>query len=205
MLEAFLSAAGATFVALFPIVNPLGNLPVFLSLTEGDSRALRRRQAIMTAVYVVAILVTFLFVGRLLLNLFGITLGALEIAGGLIVAHTAWGMLTSQPGISEDEHAAGRAKDDVSFTPMAMPLLAGPGAIGVVVGLATRNDDWTAYPGQALGIVAMALLALAVLLLGEPLSRRLGPNGIGALTRVFGFLILAIAVELVSHGVQELS
>jgi multiple antibiotic resistance protein len=89
------SAAAATFLALFPIVNPLGGIPVFFTLTADFTPEERRRTALKTALYVIAILVTFMFFGRFVLNFFGISLPVLKIAGGLIVANTAWGMVTA--------------------------------------------------------------------------------------------------------------
>jgi len=88
------SAATATFLALFPIVNPLGGIPMFFNLTANFSPEDRRRTALKTAVYVIAILIVFMFFGRFVLNFFGISLPVLKIAGGLIVANTAWGMVT---------------------------------------------------------------------------------------------------------------
>src|SRR6202048_1349093 len=88
------SAATATFLALFPIVNPPGGIPVFFTLTPDFTPEERRRTALKTALYVIGILVIFMFFGRFVLNFFGISLPVLKIAGGLIVANTAWGMVT---------------------------------------------------------------------------------------------------------------
>src|ERR1700693_6087340 len=94
ILKTLPSAAAATFLALFPIVNPFGGVPLFFALTSDFSTSERNRTAIKTAAYVFAILVVFMFFGRFVLNFFGISLPVLRIAGGLIVAHTAWGMGT---------------------------------------------------------------------------------------------------------------
>src|SRR5687768_8511623 len=103
-MGALLSVAGATFAALFPIANPIGGAAVFAALTASDGAATRRRQAIRTAIYVFAILATFLVAGRPILEFFGISVGVLRIAGGLIVAHTAWGMVNARSAIRPDEH-----------------------------------------------------------------------------------------------------
>lgn len=136
------SSLGVAFAALFPIVNPIGGAPVFYSLTAGEGHA-RRREAVQTALNVAVILVVALFVGRFVLKAFGLDLAEIRIAGGLIVAHTAWKMVNSDLRITPAEEQGARAKKDISFTPMATPLLAGPGAIGVVVGLAAH-----ATPGR---------------------------------------------------------
>lgn len=197
-------AAAVTLASLFPIMNPIGALPVFGALTAGEAKASRRAQGRRAALYCGALLIVFAFAGKPLLHALGIGLPALQIAGGAIVAHSAFGMVVGGPRLSSAEHADGQARDDVSFTPLAMPLLAGPGAIGVVIGLAGRTSGVGALAGIALGCAAMALVVAVVLEVGEPLIERLGPAGIGALSRIFGFLILAIAVELVSHGLVAL-
>jgi len=204
MTEEILNYAVGTFVALFPIANPVGAVPVFYSLTETDSRTDRQQQAKRTALNVVLILAVFLVVGRAVLQFFGISLNVLRIAGGLLVAHAAWQMVTSQNRLTDSEHQAGMEKEDVSFTPMAIPLIAGPGSIGVVIGLATRMTQWSDYFGGLVGIALFGGLLYLCLALGEKLLSVLGRNGFGALSRVFGFFILAIAVQLIGDGVISL-
>jgi multiple antibiotic resistance protein len=137
------------------------------------------------------------------LHFFGISLPVLKIAGGLIVANTAWGMVTSHARISPEESQEAEDKEDISLTPLAMPLMSGPGAIGVVMALAANVDNWEAYVGMVIGISAIALSVVLFFWLGGPLVRRLGPSAVGAINKVFGFLILAIAVQLVSDGIAD--
>lgn len=203
VLEDLPTAATATFLALFPIVNPPGGIPMFFTLTGNFSREDRNRTALRTACYVVAILVTFMLVGRFVLSFFGISLPVLKIAGGLIVANTAWGMVTATSRMTSEESSEALTKQDISLTPMAMPMLSGPGSIGVVMGLAAHANSFLAYVGMVIGIALVGLSVLLFLRLGGPLVKRLGPTGMGALTRIFGFLILAIAVQLVWDGVAD--
>ncbi len=197
------ASAAATFLALFPIVDPFGGVPIFFSLTSSWPAAERRRTALKTSFYVFAILVVFLFFGRFVLSFFGISLPVLKIAGGLIVANTAWGMVTSTSRLTVAETEEAPDKEDISLTPLAMPLLSGPGAIGVVMALAAHVDNWLAYLGMVIGIAAVALSVFLFLCMGGPLVRRLGPGAVGAINRIFGFLILAIAVQLVWDGVAD--
>jgi multiple antibiotic resistance protein len=197
------SAAVTTFLALFPIVNPFGGVPVFYTLTANFPSAERNRTALKTAAYVIAILVVFLFFGRFVLILFGISLPVLKIAGGLIVANTAWGMVTGDPRMTAAESNEASTKEDVSLTPMAMPMLSGPGSIGVVMGLSAHADSMVAYLGMVIGIAALGLVVYLFLRLGGPLVKRLGPGAAGAINRIFGFLLLAIAVQLVWNGVAD--
>ena len=196
-------SAEATFFALFPIVNPFGGVPIFFSMTSSWTTRDRNRTAFKTGVWVFLILITFLFFGRFVLHFFGISLPVLKIAGGLIVANTAWAMVTSTARMTPAESHEAESKEDISLTPLAMPLMSGPGAIGVVMALAANVDNWSAYIGMVIGIVAIALSVMLFFYLGGPLVRRLGPSAVGAINRIFGFLILAIAVQLVWDGVAD--
>jgi multiple antibiotic resistance protein len=205
VLTSLPSAFGVAALTLFPIINPIGNLPAFFALTSDDDAATRRRQAVRTAIYVVVLLTVFTVAGKALLHALGISLPALQIAGGLVVGHSAYGMVTASPKLSAGEHEAGVAAADVSFSPMAMPLLSGPGAIGSVIALASRSHGAAPIGGIVLADLAMGVLVALVLALGGPLLSRMGETGVAALTRIFGFLILAIAVELLAHGVLALA
>ena len=117
-----------------------------------------------------------MFFGRFVLNFFGISLPVLQIAGGLIVANTAWGMVTASTRITAAESDEAATKDDISLTPMAMPMLSGPGSIGVVMGLAANADSMMTYLGMVIGITALALSVYLFLRLGGPLVAKLGPG-----------------------------
>lgn len=203
ILRTLPASAAATFLALFPIVDPFGGIPVFFAMTSTWAPRDRYRTAYKTGLWVFLILVTFLFFGRFVLFFFGISLPVLKIAGGLIVANTAWGMVTSHARITPEESLEAENKEDISLTPLAMPLMSGPGAIGVVMALAAHVDDKAAYIGMVIGIAGVALSVILFFCLGGPLVRRLGPSAVGAINRIFGFLILAIAVQLVWNGVAD--
>jgi multiple antibiotic resistance protein len=203
LLRALPSAAVATFLALFPIVNPFGAIPIFFTLTGDFSPAERKQTALKTAIYVITILVVFLFFGRFVLILVGISLPVLRIAGGLIVANTAWSMVTGNSRMTPAESNEASTKEDISLTPMAMPMLSGPGSIGVVMGL-SADAGTVSYLGIVIGIVALGLVVYLFLRLGGPLVKRLGPGAAGAINRIFGFLLLAIAVQLVCDGIADL-
>jgi multiple antibiotic resistance protein len=197
------TAAIGTFLALFPIVNPFGGVPFFYALTNGYTRGERNLTALKTAFYVTLILVFFLFLGRFVLSFFGLSLPVLRIAGGLIVAHSAWGMVTATERVTAAEGSEAATKADISLTPMAMPMLSGPGSIGVVMGLAATTGSLLSYFGMVLGIAGLGIAVYLFLRLGGPLVARLGPTATGAINRIFGFLILAVAVQLIWDGLAE--
>ena len=131
----------AAFAALIPITNPIGAVAAYAGLSAHLDADERRRQAWRTGIYVAVILAAFAVLGTLTLQLFGISLAALQIAGALVVMHSGFGIVVPRdapPATAPDAvHAA--TKTDISFSPMALPLIAGPGAIGVVIGIAARN------------------------------------------------------------------
>jgi multiple antibiotic resistance protein len=197
------ASAAATFLALFPIVDPFGGIPIFFTMTSKWSARDWRLTAFKTGLWVFVILVAFLFFGRFVLHFFGISLPVIKIAGGLIVANTAWGMVTSHARITPEESHEAEDKEDISLTPLAMPLMSGPGAIGVVMALAAHVDNASAYLGMVIGIAGIALSVALFFCMGGPLVRRLGPSAVGAINKIFGFLILAIAVQLVWNGMAD--
>lgn len=195
--------AGIAFSLLFPLINPIGGVPAFSGMTAHDTPEFRKSQARKTAINVVLILLTFLFIGKLLLELFGINIGVLKIAGGLIVANTAWEMVTSKAD-SQKKGDSTEQEKDVSFMPMAMPILSGPGSIGAVIGLSANASHVEDYIGFVIGILLIGLVCFLCLRLSIPLMKKLGETGINVLTRMMGFFILAIAVNLVYNGIMDL-
>lgn len=205
MLTAFLLSLGG----LLPLANPALALVAYASLTASMPPEERRRQATWIGVYVFLILSAFAIVGTLLLSALGIDLSALQIAGGLVVGYAGFGMLNPSDHLSDTEQSAAQAKalarQDISFSPMALPLIAGPGAIGAVIALAARHTGVIDRLGILAAIAVIAVVIVLLLRYGTPLAEKLGPNGVGALTRIMGFLILAIGVELVTRGFLDLS
>jgi len=200
-MESFLSALALAFVTLFPIVDPPGAIPVFCTLTADSTTEVRRRTAFKTALNVLIILLVFYFVGEFILEFFGISLGVLKIAGGVVVAHTAWGMLTAKDKIPLDETQEMQIKEDISFTPMALPLLSGPGAIGAAIGLSIPGTQIFYTLGISTGIFLASVTVYIALMLSIPILRVLGKTGIDILKRIMGFFILAIAVQLIVSGI----
>lgn len=193
-----------TIVGLLPLINPLASAPTFLAITEGDSHERRLVQLRNACVYMVIVLVSFLVGGTFIMGFFGISIPGLRIAGGLLVAGIGSGLLLG-PGheLATDERAQAeaRAKRDVSFSPLAMPLLAGPGSIAVTIGFTSLATEWTDYAAVIIGIVVVAVIAYLTLRLADRLVPVIGVNGMNAISKVMGFLILCIGIQFVVNGV----
>lgn len=193
-----------TIAALLPIVNPFSTAPMFLSLTESYSAAERNRQARQGVIYMSAILIVFLIAGTFIMKFFGLSLPGMRIAGGILVCGVGLGMLKPKDNEhTESERKEAESKRDISFTPLAMPSLSGPGAISVVIGMSSiTNGYWLDYLYIALGILAVALIVYITLRSSTRLVKLLGVNGLHAMTKIMGFIILCVGVQFVVTGVM---
>ncbi len=199
----FLHSIAVAFIAMFPMINPIGHAPMFYGMTSGDTVEHRRRMSAKIGLYVFLILAASLLFGLLLLEFFGVTIDDLRIAGGLLVAHSGWGMLGNQSRVTPHEQASAEVKEDISLTPMAMPILAGPGAMSLALGLAVYGRTVPHYSGYLLGFAAISALTWLCFRWSDAMVRLLSVNAVGALNRVLGLFILAIGVNMIVRGVQD--
>lgn len=191
-------ALGTTFVTLTVIMDPVGVAPIFIAATAPLSRQERQRAAIRAVLAAGALIIGFALFGGAVLDYLEVSVDSLSIAGGLLLLLVALEMLRGMDYPDDP----GKAQD-VALVPIATPLLAGPGAIATVIVLSRQHDD---NLGGTLSVLAGILLALAVVGLSmfaaERLSRFLPETLIQFLTRVFGLVLSAIAVQLVVNGVR---
>lgn len=197
----------AAIFALLPIINPFSTAPLFLAITEGDTEAERQEQARKGVIYMFCILLAFLVGGTFIMRLFGLSLPGLRIAGGILVAGVGLRMLYPKDdgGQTRAERLESRYKPDVSFTPLAMPSLAGPGAISVTIGLASLATDWLDFFAIAVGILVVSLMVFITLRVSTRLVRVLGVTGLHAMTKIMGFLILCVGVQFVVNGIVDVA
>ena len=198
----------ATFSALFSVVNPFGAMPVFLTLTQDDTPDHRNQMALRASMFMVLILAVFFFAGQYVLNFFGLRIHDLRIAGGIMLLKAGFDLLTtkSEPGkkISKDVVEEGIQKEDISFTPLAMPMLSGPGAIAVSIGMFTKS---LSYLNMAVTLVAIILVAVAsyfILVFSHRLTAFMGKAGLAALAKIMGFITLAIGANFITSALIAL-
>ena len=203
-LQYFLGA----LVSLIVITNPLSKLPLFVSLTQGMSEERRRQQALWAGIYSAAIMLVSLLGGNMLLAFFGISYGAMRIAGGLVVAMIGYQMLFGG-NTPNNAPIVRRDKDDYAFFPIAMPGIAGPGTIAVVIGFSTEIAELKDYVdlAVALGWTAAAIIVTAsaswaVMRYSDLLTRRLGPSGTLVRGKLMGFILICIGVQFVGSGIR---
>ncbi len=206
MIGSWIGIAVVTFIGILPIANPFSTAVVFLTITEGFSEGRRRQQARLACVYMAVVLIIFLLLGSLIMNFFGISVPGLRIAGGLIVARIGFGMLnsTSEHALPEESREEAVRMDDVAFTPLAMPMLSGPGSIAVTIGMATEADGLGENMAIVVGIGLVALVSWLVLRASTRVVRVLGATGMNAMGRIMGFLLVCVGIQFIVDGTQNI-
>jgi multiple antibiotic resistance protein len=195
--------------ALFPIVNPVGTAPIFLSLTRGASAVTRITLARRIAVNGFVLLVVSTLIGSYILAFFGISLPVVQVAGGLVLTATGWSLLTRPPGETSAERAVETTDRDwlqQSFYPLTLPLTVGPGSLSVAVTLGA-NASGAVAPVLIASLLAAAFIAATIYLSyawSERLERVLGESAINVFLRLSAFLLLCIGVQIVANGVKAL-
>lgn len=196
----------AAFTSIISVANPLAAMPVFVTLTDNNTEAERIRIAKKSSIYMFMVLTIFLFGGTYIMSFFGISLPGIRIAGGLIIMRAAVSMLNPEnPGrkLSEEDREAAKDKADISFTPMAMPMLSGPGSIAVVIGLASQTTGFFDLFMVTIAIILVALISYIILRLAPISAKYIGPSGMSAVTRMMGFIAMAIAVQFILNGISK--
>lgn len=204
MLDLFLPA----FTTFLVIVDPLAVVPIFGALTEGVAPAARRAMAIKGTLVATAVLAFFALFGREFLGAIGVTLPALRVAGGALLFMMAMEMVFEKR-TERRERTAERIEEelhvvDVSVFPVAVPLLAGPGAIATVMLLFSEHQgDWLAIGTVSAALVLVLILTLVLSLLVGPIMRAMGPTLMQVLTRVLGLILAAFAVQFILSGIES--
>jgi len=192
-------------VTIFFIVDPLATIPAFLTMTAGDSLEKRRAMALKASIAATVILIVFAAAGGLILRFFGVTLPAFRVAGGIILGLSAIEMLRADRPSREtqEEIREGIEKVDISITPLAIPLLAGPGAISTVMVLTHQATTWAAGVPVYFAIVLTGIATYIMLNFSGRLQRVLGKTGIHVMSRLMGLVLATIAVQFILDGIRE--
>ncbi|MBD1391003.1 YchE family NAAT transporter [Neiella sp. HB171785] len=195
------------FIGLMAILNPFGLLPVFIGLTSHQSHTERARTNTVAIFTVVVSLVTVLLVGQLILQIFGISIASFRIAGGAMLVIIAMSMLKGQLSDvrrNPDEVSESVTRESIAVVPLAIPLIAGPGAMTTVIVYSAEHPDWQHLLGFATGIVASAGICWGAFRAAAPLSDFLGQTGINIITRIMGLIMMAMAVEFMAQGLKDI-
>ncbi|HEY0838612.1 MAG TPA: MarC family protein [Vulgatibacter sp.] len=206
MLGDFFVTALLSVAALFFVVDPIGLVPIFVALTEGKTHARRTAIARKAALIFVALVSFFAVGGGLLFRTLGISLAAFKIAGGLLLMLTALDMMRGHEPVArttDGELDEASQKQDIAVVPLAMPLLAGPGAIATVMVLTSRARNLVDVGIVILAVVITGIATYGILAASTVVARVLGKGGRSILERVMGLVLAAIAVQFVIDGIGE--
>lgn len=205
-MDPTVTLAVSMFTTLLAIINPLEAIPVFLGLLQGKDDAELRRVARKACINVLLLSLFFLTCGNLLLRLFDVPLSVVRVVGGVILMRIGFDLFAPSPGSSMIPSGGGD-KQDVSFIPLAMPIMFGPGAIATVIGLTSviRSSDRLvlSFGAGVAAIGAAVLVTYLSLRYAKLILRRIGPQGIDAASRIVGFFVAAMGVGLIFHGTAE--
>ncbi len=200
-----LEYAFLTFGSLFAIVDPFAAIPTFLAMTASDTPAQRRRMARTACATCAGVMAAFALLGPSIFHLFGITLASFQVAGGLVLLLSALDMLRAQKSPlkeTPEEIAEGMSKDDIAITPLAIPLLAGPGAITTSIVLSGRATTLGHKAVFFILIGAVAFLSYWTLVLASESAKRLSSTIINIITRLMGLLLAAIGVQFILSALK---
>jgi multiple antibiotic resistance protein len=206
-MRELLSFALVTFSAIFFVVDPLAVIPLFLSITQGDTVQKKHATAAKAALVTTVTLLAFAVAGNFIFRLFGITSGAFKIAGGILLFLMALDMLRAQRSrvrTSPEEELEGASKEEVAVIPLGIPMLAGPGSIATVTVM--MNQAWNSAVRMAIviGCILLTGLLTFILLRGAlVLERTLKQTGLNILTRIMGLILAAVAVQFVVSGITD--
>jgi len=197
-----------TFSAIFFVIDPLANVPIFLTITVTDTPAQRRRTAARAALAAWTTLCTFAIAGGLIFKAFGISLGAFKIAGGIMLLLMSIDMMRAQSSPTRstpEEQDESAARDDVAIFPLAIPMLAGPGAIATVMVLMSRAAWSPVRTPMVFGSVTLTCLICWLVMRSAANAERWLPKTLlRAFERVMGLLLAAVAVEFIAGGVRDI-
>lgn len=198
--------AASALLTLFVIVDPIGLSSLFLSVTDSYGAERRKATALRATLIAAGILIVFSFVGEPLLRYLGVSVDSMRIAGGLLLFKLAFDMVfVRRERQSREEEEESHTREDVAVFPLAIPLIAGPGAFATILVLVTEADGRPEYVGVLIGaIVAVHALVYIGFRLATPLKRALGNTGTAVITRVLGIILAALSVQLVVDGLTAL-
>lgn len=189
------------FVALFSVLNPIGTVPIFVGLTQGDSKQECSRISLWTSINVFLILIISFFIGKYVLSFFGISIDSLRIAGGLIIVSSGFSLLSGKfnkkRGINKKIETDAQKRNDIALTPLAIPMLAGPGSISLLIAFYQEHNSTNELIIASLAILAIAIAIFIILRSAHYLAQILGASGIVAISRIVGFIVVAIGIQYI--------
>lgn len=194
------------FIALFAVINPIGVMPVISNLTEGFEKKEQKMVVKTTTVAIFIILIVSLFLGQIILNIFSISLNSFRIAGGILITLIAFtminGKLTEEKQNKEEKQDINNIKN-FAVVPLAIPILAGPGAISTTIMWGAKYNNWIDLLGLSVAIIAFSLLCYVLFRSSPKLFSYIGKTGANVVTRIMGLILMAIGIEVLTTATVQ--
>ncbi|AUH00814.1 YchE family NAAT transporter [Pectobacteriaceae bacterium CE70] len=209
MMQSMLDFSGYIkfFIGLFALINPIGILPVFISMTNYQGTIGRNKTNLTANLSVVGILWGSLFFGDSILRLFGISIDSFRIAGGILVVTIAMSMISGKLGEdkqNKQEKTETANRESIGVVPLALPLMAGPGAISSTIVWSSRYHGWLNLFGLSLAIAIFAFCCWLLFRVAPILVKVLGQTGINVVTRIMGLLLMSLGIEFIVTGIKAI-
>ncbi len=196
------------FGAIFSVMNPLGTVPIFVELTRNLSVQEKNSVALFTSINVFIILLISFFFGTYILGFFGVSISSLRMAGGLVICSSGFALLTGtfskhkgmkKSSVQEDL----KNRKDFTLTPLALPMLAGPGTISLLIGFNTIYNSINQILIVVLAVIAIVVFIYLFLKYAHLIVKKMGASGLNATSRIIGFIVIAIGIEMIAKSVFE--
>lgn len=194
-----------SFISLFSLINPLSALPVFISLTDNHDAKWKNHQIRKTCLYIFIICICSYFIGTYILSFFGITIHALSLAGGIVISRSGFLLLNAKhkKDVSKKIKKESLLKEDIAFSPLAMPLLAGPGSMSYLINTSMTNTDNDKKLLTVLSILLVAICIYLIFSVAPLIIKKTGQAGLASLSKIMGFIVLAIGIQMIASSVMN--
>ena len=181
---------------------------MFLAMTPDYTRAERNSTALKTSIYFVLILSIFFLAGSYILGFFGVSINAVRIAGGIIILMSGFALLNGKSDkdkvLEQEATTEAKEREDISFAPMAMPMLSGPGSISLLIGFHSEYPDWTQRLVILGTILATGVIVFSILRFSPIFIKLIGKTGLNSISRIMGFLVMSIGIQYIITGIVNL-
>lgn len=207
MIELF-NSISLGLIILLPLANPITTVALFIALSHSMTKQEKNREAFLASVYVFFIIVISFYFGQFIMKTFGISIPGLRIAGGLIVAYIGFRMLFPE---KKDENSYNKTQESIAFVPLAMPSTAGPGTIAMVISISSsvssgqaNSPMWVIYTASILVPLILSIILWFSLRSADVIMKIVGQNGVDAISRIMGFLLVCMGTQFMINGIKEI-
>tara|TARA_B100000029_G_C17543804_1_gene947698 strand:+ start:1280 stop:1918 length:639 start_codon:yes stop_codon:yes gene_type:complete len=194
------------FSSLFTLINPIGIVPIFISITEEHNQKERENIAIKAIIFSFFVLIIFAFIGEIIFAFYGITIHAFRIAGGILLFKISLDMIESKRSRTKTtpkEEKEAEDKNEIALTPLGVPLIAGPGSIASIMILSSEANGINKKLELFTALISVLIITFFIFQTSKFLSKKFGKSGLRIMQRIMGFILMVISIEFISKGIKD--